>query len=282
MGRTDASIGNTYKCGAQCVWNFRKAKNILKHTNISTQQLNKEVLVLQQNEKQTHGVRTVVSELRGKNIRIQRDKVSMVMKKVVPELVDARNPAKDAYGIRKLPLRCAGPNHCWHYDQHEKMWIAGLCLYAGRDRAAGYMLNVTVLRNKKPQSVMLSVLDGVEHCRTVLPQEQMFDCGTEPVDAQRWFEEHVGPNCVIRTTSQRNNVIELSWRRIHDGCEWIYRVEIYHLEMLLLLDINNPLHIGVFWSSYAHDVQWHLDWFISYGMNNNKMYVTDSKYVYNN
>ncbi len=54
----------------------------------------------------------------------------------------------------------------------------------------------------------------------------------------------------------------------------IYRVELYYLMFVLLLDINNPLHISIFWSSYSYDLQWHIDYFISWSVNNKTMYVS--------
>eukprot|EP01084_Bolivina_argentea_P263813 446659_1 len=269
--RTDAMIGETFGCGPRAVYNFRVAHNLPKHTDIESDALEDKLLKLQQAEKQTHGYRTVATELRAQNLRIQQDKIRSTLRKIVPDLVDARNPAKGAHGISKLPLRTAGPLECIHFDQHEKIWKFGFMLYAERARASGYMCQMTVLRNKTPESVFLSFLCGVQHRRGVVSLKAYFDCGTEGTRIHQFYYEHIGSESVIKTTSKQNSPIELSWRLWHDKGEWIFRVEFYTLEMLLLLDVNDPLSISCVWSSYGFDVQWHADYHLSYAINNNKV-----------
>eukprot|EP01084_Bolivina_argentea_P056449 103322_1 len=269
--RTDKQISNQFYCCPRVVRNFRVAHNLPKHTDIDAPTLEKKILQLQQNEKQTHGIRTVASELRAQNVRVQHKRVQTTMKKIVPNLVDARNPAKGAYGIKKIPLPTAGPMEAWHFDQHEKMWLFGMMTYAFRGRCSGYMPSLTLLRNKTPDSVMICLLSGVQHLRGVVSLKGYFDCGTEAKKIQDFYHEHIGPESVIKTTSKQNCPIELAWRLWHDKGEWIYRVELYGLVSLLLLDVNNPLHLGIVWSAYSSDCQWEMDYFLSYVINNNKI-----------
>ncbi len=284
LRRTDIEIAEIYstddnKFSTKSVQRFRKKHNLKRYTNLTEKQIDQHLAPLQQNESQMHGYRTVLSHLIGKRIRLTEKQVRDGLHRVAPDLVNARNPAQGAVGVRKKPLLSAGPMYRMHFDQYEKLWAFGIMVYGQRDRTAGYIPQTTVLRNKKPSSILLSVLRGIEHLGGAISLESMFDKGKEAKEVHEFYWKHIGSESVYTGTSQDNNVQELFWRLLHDHEVWIFRVELYHSVFLLLLDINNPLQISCVWSAFAHDVQWHFDYYISYGVNNSTMYGTTLLFV---
>ncbi len=112
----------------------------------------------------------------------------------------------------------AGPMYRMHFVQNEKVWPFALMIYAQRCRTAGYVPQVTVLRNKQPASILLSVLRGTEHLAGAISLQTMFDGGTEPKDVQQWYWDNIGPDSVYIETSQQTNCIESLWKLLHDKC----------------------------------------------------------------
>eukprot|EP01084_Bolivina_argentea_P055362 101509_1 len=80
---------------------------------------------------------------------------------------------------------------------------------------------------------------GFEHMRGALPLTAQFDCGLEPADLQKFLMENIGPDCIYQGECKQNTVIEGFWRILHHGCIWIFRLQLYHLQILLLLDIDH-------------------------------------------
>ncbi len=106
-------------------------------------------------------------------------------------------------------------------------------------------------------------MSGFEHMRNVLPFEVQFDCGLEPNEIKQLMWNNVGPRSVYTGDCKRNIVIEAWWRILHQKVIWIYRIEMYHLQICQLLDNLNPLHLSCIWFSYSYHVHDDLDEFVS-------------------
>ena len=134
------------------------------------------------------------------------------MKEAADRLVSMRDPRNGRRSINgPFPLLAAGPYYRMHYDQYEKMWVKGFLIYAGRDRASGYVPTCAIARNKKPSSILLIAQAGFEHMRGVIPFQAQFDCGTEAVDIHEFMWDHIGEQSVYTGRSVRNVVIEGFW-----------------------------------------------------------------------
>ena len=122
----------------------------------------------------------------------------------------------------------------------------------------------SVARNKKPESIELMAKAGFEHTRNVLPLQTQFDCGSEGVKMQELMWGNIGETSVWTGPSVRNIVIEGWWRILHNGVIWIYRLELYYLQSVQLLDTLNPVHISSLWWSHSHHIQDSIDEFTSH------------------
>eukprot|EP01084_Bolivina_argentea_P055363 101510_1 len=257
-------IASIYNTTRQTVYNY--VNNILggKYTNISKESLMEMIKQEQSEHKQTHGFSLIKSALALQGIRVQDHFLRELIREAVPELVEIRNPRT---GIRNIngpfPLLAAGPMWRVHYDQYEKLWPYGIMIYGGRGRFSRYIISCGVVRNKSASSILLIGKAGFEHMRGALPLTAQFDCGLEPADLQKFLMENIGPDCIYQGECKQNTVIEGFWRILHHGCIWIFRLQLYHLQILLLLDIVNPLHLSCVWFTFAHDVQDKIDEYVS-------------------
>ncbi len=182
--------------------------------------------------------------------------------KAVPQLNNLRDPTK---GVRNIdgpfPLLACGPYQRLHCDQYEKLWPYGIMIYGGRDRHSRYVVFCGCARNKHSTSILLIAMSGFEHMRNTLPLEVQFDGGLEPNEIKRLMWENIGVDSVYTGDCKRNTVIEAWWRILHQKVIWIYRVEMFHLQIIQLLDNLNPIHLSCIWFAYAHHVQYDLDEF---------------------
>ncbi len=206
-------------------------------------------------------------------VRVPDWKLRECLREAEGHLVSLRNPRNGVRNINgPFPLLSPGPYHRIHYDQYEKLWNYGIIIYAGRDRHSRYSPCCAAMRNKSASSVLLVCLSGVEHMWGIYPLTAQFDKGTEPADFQAALWENIGPNSVYTGECKRNTPIEGWWRIYHDKVIWIFRLELYHLQTIQLLDNLNPMHLSVVWFTYSHIVQAETDEFVS-TYNAKKMYV---------
>ena len=185
-----------------------------------------------------------------------------------PRLSKLRNPKDDDGQMvitGRMPITAAGPNYRWHCDQYEKLWLCGFMIYGIRDRHAGYIVSIVVLRNKRPASVLLAFLNGVYHNRGIPPYESQFDCGTEATLCHEWMQRFggAGINSVLTGPCKSNQVIELFWNIMHSMLIWIFRAEFAHLQNCWLLNICNTIQLSALWASHAPSIQGEIDHFVS-------------------
>ena len=76
---------------------------------------------------------------------------------------------------------------------------------------------------------------------------------------------------VSKSTS--NNKIEVLWNSFYQKVEWYYLVIFYHLEILLVLDAADFIHLSCVWSSMGQYIQNDADIFASVMINYKKMYI---------
>ena len=163
----------------------------------------------------------------------------------------------------------------FHYDQHEKLWLFGIMIYAGRDQYSRYVTNCTVLRNKHSSSVKLACLSGIRHLNNFYPYSSQFDCGSEAASFQQHLKEvlECGDERIIKRKSIDNIVIEAWWRQLFEGVLWLFRIEGFHLIHCGILNVNNPQHLNSFWQAYAQYIQQSIDEFVSVSCNQHLVYV---------
>ena len=188
-------------------------------------------------------------------------------------LTNLRNPRNGKQQVTVRKFLTAGVFYQVGADQHEKLVRWGFMQYGWRCRTSGYVLEHTLLRNKSGPSVMLSGTKMVNHVRGFLSWTTRFDDGNEGADWQRWYKKKTGrEESVIKGSSTDNCHIELWWNIWYQKYEWFYIIEFVYLEIHLLLDIDNPIHLACLWDSYAPLIQFDGDDLVS-SFNEKKMYV---------
>lgn len=109
------------------------------------------------------------------------------------------------------------------------------------------------------------------HLRGIIPLNAFFDEGTEPTTMKELIVANGG---IVHEGPSKNNIpIEAQWELTQEKILWTFRMEGFFLQQLFLFDSANPLHISIYWWSYAHIVQYDLDEGLSVA---NHHYMVDS------
>ena len=187
------------------------------------------------------GEKSVTGRLRGRGIRIQRQRVRDSLRRIDPSGIRSRCRRV----LHRRQYSVPSPNALWHIDGYHKLIRWRLVIHGGIDGFSRLIMFLKVSPNNKAETMLDAFIQGVEQFG--VPSRVRMDMGGENVLVARYMIEHPergpGRGSAITGRSTHNQRIERLWKDLFSGCVSYFYSLFYSLEDIGELDINCPFDL---------------------------------------
>ena len=212
---------------------------LLMKLDVTDDELKEILCMMITSEKSTWGFDYVNTIFRRWRIQVKQTQLKRVLRDLDPEASENRWQLN----VDRIPQTyTAGPMHTWCLDAWCKLCIFGIWVYLIVDFATGFILDVTVMRNMRPESVWSSYHRALVVAHGASPLRVRIDAGAETVYIKIHHAFRLGLKKILIGKSVRNIVVERSHRYQVEKTGWWLRQCIEYLVEINLFDTENVIH----------------------------------------